>query len=223
MKQSRSSRRKNDKEIRRLTGLSILLASAIVLQLLSNYVQFGSVSITLSLVPIVLAGILYGPIGGLFLGLAVGVLTIAAPATISGFLAIAPAGTVITCLGKMAFAGLIPSLIFLAFKKKHPNVGIVLASLSAPFVNTGLFIAGCYTFFYPTLVSMAGNANTSVTSIVFLSFCGVNFLLEFAIDAALSPALIYLCKALFKRKDIGSDVVGVQKKNDWEEASLTSK
>lgn len=208
-----SSRCNSDKEIRRLTGLSILLASAVILQLISNYVQLGTFSITLALIPVVLAGILYGPLGGTFLGLAIGALTIAAPATLGGiFFLTNPLATVITCLVKMTMAGLLPSLIFLLFKKKHPNVGIVLSSLSAPLINTGLFVAFSYLFFYPTLVDLAGQASSSVTSLVFLGFCGGNFLLEFSLNAALSPALLYLCKALFKRKDIGSDVIGSPKR-----------
>ena len=103
--------------VRTIAGMGILSAMVVVLQLLSNYVQFGPVSITLALFPIAVGAMLYGPIGGMLLGLLDGVLVLTAPSTISFFFAITPFGTIITCLGKTAIAGLVAGFIFKLYQR----------------------------------------------------------------------------------------------------------
>ena len=45
-------------KIKRITGIAVFAALVVVLQLFSNYVQFGPVSITLALIPIVVGSII---------------------------------------------------------------------------------------------------------------------------------------------------------------------
>lgn len=116
-----------------IAGLGILSALVVVLQLLSNYVQFGPVSITLALFPIAVGAMLYGPIGGLFLGLLDGALVLTAPSTISFFFAITPIGTIITCLGKTGLAGLVAGFIFKLYKKDI-KVEFIAALIILPIV-----------------------------------------------------------------------------------------
>ena len=52
--------------IKKIVGTSVLTALVIVLQVISNYITFGSVSITLALIPIAMGAILYGPLTGFF-------------------------------------------------------------------------------------------------------------------------------------------------------------
>ena len=119
--------------VKTIAGLGILTAMVVVLQLLSNYVQFGPVSITLALFPIAVGAMLYGPLGGLFLGLLDGVLVLTAPSTISFFFAITPVGTIITCLTKTGLAGLVAGFIF---KLYHRDIKVEFAAaiLLLPFV-----------------------------------------------------------------------------------------
>lgn len=208
----------NSTKVRRLTGISLLLALAIALGFLANYVQFGPFSITLSLIPIVICAILYGPISGLICGLAVGVVTIVAPATLAMIstmqsVSSLPAWVVTieiiaVCLIKMGLAGLIPGLIFKAFEKKHFNIGVILAGISAPIVNTGLFA-----FFMSTLMRSDLNAAYNTTGanfgyFLFVGMIGINFIIEFSVNAIVSPALVYVCKFAFKNKNIGTNVIG---------------
>ena len=53
---------KNQKAIKKLVGIATLTALVVGLQFLSNYVSFGSISITLALIPIAMGAILYGPL-----------------------------------------------------------------------------------------------------------------------------------------------------------------
>lgn len=211
-------RNKNSRNIRRLTGISLLLAVAVALGFLANYVTFGPISITLSLIPLVMAGVIYGPIAGLIVGLAIGAVTIVAPGTISMIAALQSVSslpawvvtleTIFVCLVKMGMAGLIPGLIFKFLKKKHFNLGVILAGISAPIVNTGLFA-----FFMSTLMrndlNAAYNQNgANFAYFLFIGMIGINFLVEFSVNAILSPALVYISKFALKNVNIGADIIG---------------
>lgn len=173
---------------RTIAGLGVLTALVVILQLISNYVQFGPISITLALFPIALGAMLFGPLAGLFLGLVDGALIISAPSTISGFLAINAFGTVITCLFKTGLAGLAAGFIFKAFHKHHLNVAIFLASISVPIINTGLFCVAALTFFRTTLLAGAAAAGKNSVIYLFVGWITWNFFIEFAVNAILALA-----------------------------------
>ena len=58
----------NKSNVYRLTGLGILTAIIIVLQVLTTFVRFGPFSITLALIPIVVGAAMYGKGAGAYLG-----------------------------------------------------------------------------------------------------------------------------------------------------------
>lgn len=121
-----------------LAGLGLMTAVIIVLQLLGGAIRFGTFSVSLVLLPIVVGAALYGAGAGAFLGLIFG-----AAVLLSGdaalFLGINPVGAVTICLLKGALAGLCAGLLYKAFEKKNPMLGTVLAAVAAPVVNTGVF------------------------------------------------------------------------------------
>lgn len=135
--------------VKTIAGLGILTAMVVVLQILSNYVQFGPVSITLALFPIAVGAMLYGPLGGLFLGLVDGALVLTAPSTISFFFAFSPLGTIVTCLLKTGLAGFFSGLIFKLYKK-DVKVEFVAAILLIPFI----FLAATDTIFAGAIASL---------------------------------------------------------------------
>lgn len=186
---------------RTIAGLGVLTAMVVVLQLLSNYVQFGPVSITLALFPIAVGAMLFGPLGGLFLGLIDGALIISAPSTISGFLAIEPLGTVFTCLLKTGIAGLVSGLVFNLLKKKNIYLAIILASILVPILNTGLFALAAITIFRKTLLDGASQMGVGVVYMLFIVWIGWNFLLEFGLNAALAPAFLKLYQSIELRQE----------------------
>ena len=61
---------------KRVTGLAVLLALVIVLQLWGNNIKIGATGLSFVLVPIVLGGVLFGPSAGAFLGLVFGFITL---------------------------------------------------------------------------------------------------------------------------------------------------
>lgn len=185
---------KNKIQIRKMVGISILTAMVVVLQLLSLVVKIGPFSATFALVPLIMGAIIYGPLAGTVLGLTMGIVILATDA--QAFFVVNPFFTIILCLAKTGLAGLISGLVYKSLAKKNMHLGIILAALVAPIVNTGIFALGTLTFFYNTLVEWAGGSN--VLSYLFLTVIGFNFVIEFALNAILSPTFIYLTRVLNK-------------------------
>ena len=199
---------KNSIKIKRMVGIAILTAIVIVLQVLSNYVQIGAISITLALVPIAVGAILYGPIAGAILGVFMGIIVLTAPSTQAYFFVNNPAATIFLCLLKTGVAGLVAGFLFKLFaffakkteNKKKKNAlfaaGIIVATLIIPVINTSLFIAGATMFF---LNSVYGGSAMAIINGVFTT----NFLIEFIVSAVLSPAIVTLIKVIVRENNLG--------------------
>lgn len=182
-----------------VAGLGVLVAMVIGLQFLSNYVQFGPISMTLALFPIAIGAMLFGPIGGFILGLIDGAIVLTAPSTISGFMAINAWGTVLTCLVKTSVAGLAAGFVFKTLHIKHLNLAIFLASITVPIVNTGLFCVAALTIFYPTLSAGAKAAGKNTILFLFVGWITWNFFVEFAINATLALGFFKTYQYIEKR------------------------
>jgi uncharacterized membrane protein len=197
---------KNSQLIKKLVGLATLTALVFVLQFWSASIKFGSVSITLALVPIAMGAILYGPLAGLFLGAFMGVIVIADPSTQAVFMSVNPAATIILCLLKSGLAGLAAGYLFKLFAyfgKKTKNdktavtlfvVGIVLSALIVPLINTTLFVIGAGIFFKSVFGDFMGVIAAVITT---------NFAIEVLVSALLSPALVTVIKILTNKYDLG--------------------
>ena len=108
----------NDK-IRKITGIAVFICLVVVLQLFSNYVTFGPVSITLALIPIVVGSIIYGPLAGFILGAVCGVIIFFGPGTITLFWPYGIVKTFILCVLKTGLAGLVSGLIYKLLSNKN--------------------------------------------------------------------------------------------------------
>ena len=173
-----------------IVGTGLLLALEIIFQVMGNYLQFGPVSINLSLVAIVLAAVLYGPLSGAVLGFFNGIIVLFSPSTIALFMPISPIGTVIACLLKCTIAGIVAGYVYKLFKSKNQIVGIVLASLLVPIINTGIFSIICLTFFRPLLVSYAGSESFgNLLTFLIVGFIGWNFFFEIIVTVIISTIL----------------------------------
>lgn len=177
--------------IKKMVGISIFAAVVVVLQLFSNYVAFGPVSITLALIPIVVGAIVYGPLAGFILGSVGGLLVFLAPATIGLFWDYGVFVTFLVCILKMGIAGLVSGLLYKFLHKWNKVVAVTIASVIVPILNTGLFALAAYTIYYKLLEGLAP-AGQSIASYLFLTFIGFNFLIEFFVNSALSPVVLRL-------------------------------
>ena len=182
-------RTNNKAKVMQLTGMGLLTAVVIVLQLLGAFVRFGPFSISLVLIPIVVGAAMYGVGAGAWLGL-----TFGAAVLLSGdaaaFLAISIPGTIITVLAKGIAAGALSGLVFRLLDRKSTLAATVVAAVVCPVANTGVFLLGCATFFLKAIETWAGGQNTFVYMIVGL--VGLNFLVELLINVVLAPTAVHL-------------------------------
>ena len=176
-------------KIKKITGIAIFIGVIVVLQLFSNYVTFGPVSITLALIPIVVGSIVYGPLAGFILGAVCGLIVFLAPGTISLFWPLGIIKTFFVCTLKMGIAGLTSGLIYKLLHNKNKKLSVALSSISVPIINTGLFALAAYFLYYDLLASFAPEGQ-NVLAYLFLSFIGFNFIIEFFVNSLLSPAVL---------------------------------
>lgn len=182
----------------------ILTGIEIVLQLIGNYINPGFANINLSLVPIALGAILYGPLVGGFLGFVCGVMVLVSPSTMQVFFTISPIGTVLTCILKTTLAGVVAGLIMKLFKEDKRLYGAILASILVPVVNTGIFAIFSVIFFTPLLESIANSAPEQYANIgvaLIVGLIGVNFILEVISTVIVAPSLYKILEhATFSRE-----------------------
>lgn len=180
-------------DTRKIAVAAVLAALEIALGFIGNYVSFGQVNLNLALIPVIVAACFYGPVMGLILGLLNGCIALCAPTTIGFFMPYNPVATVFLCLLKTGAAGFIAGFIYRAFAKKHEYVGVIVASISVPVINTGIFIAGVYAFFLDLYASI-NVSGVNVFEFVLLSVLTVNFAVEVCSTAVLSPAVYKILK-----------------------------
>ena len=177
---------------KQLVGMAALTAIVIILQFVGSSIRFGVFSISLVLIPIVVGAALFGAAGGAWLGFVFGVVVL-----LSGdagpFLAVNPAGTVVTVLLKGIAAGLAAGLVYRALQDKNRYLAVIVAACVCPIVNTGIFLICCKLFFMDTINGWAEGAGfKSAGAYMILGLAGVNFLLEMAVNIVLSPVIMRL-------------------------------
>lgn len=177
-----------------IVGIGLLTAIVVVLQFASMALRFSAFSITLTLVPIVVGAALYGWKTGAWLGFVFGA-AVLLTGDAAAFLTINPAGTIATVLVKGAMAGLVAGLVYRLIAKKNQVAAVLVSSIVAPIVNTGIFLLGCRLFFFDTVAAWGaglGFENTFVYMIVGL--VGGNFLIELGVNIVLNPAILQIIK-----------------------------
>ncbi|MBQ9162378.1 MAG: ECF transporter S component [Clostridia bacterium] len=202
--------RKSQKTLR-MVQLALLIALVVALQMISALIPpiGGMVSITLTLIPVVVGGILFGVKAGAILGFAFGAIVL-----INCGAGLDPGGnilwnanpffTALVCFVKGTAAGLVPAWLYGIVKGKEEAPGTartivatVVAALSAPVVNTGLFVIGMFLLFKDTLYAWAGG--TDIVMYVLFGLAGINFLVEFIINTILSPAIVRIVNVVSKK------------------------
>ena len=173
---------------------ALLTALVVVLQYVSMALRFGTFSITLVLVPVVIGAATCGVISGGWLGFVFGVIVLltgdAAP-----FLAIDVFGTILTVLLKGTLCGIAAGLVYKALHKKNQYLAVAAAAVVCPVVNTGVFLLGCLVFFLETIKSWGVAAGfTNVTAYMFIGLAGINFIIEFATNVILAPVIVRVLK-----------------------------
>lgn len=172
-----------------LAVMGVLTAIVIVLQALAIGIRFGTFSITLVLIPIVVGAALYGWKAGAWLGFVFGVVVLMTDA--GAFLAVSVPGTVITCILKGVLAGIAAAAVYRLLENKNRWAAILAAAVVCPVVNTGVFLLGCLVFFYDTISEWAAGAGfANVGAYLIIGFVGLNFVVETLINLCLSTVIV---------------------------------
>lgn len=190
----------NTKEkTRKLTVLAMLTALVVVVQVICTLFQFGPIQMTLVLTPIIIGAALYGPLAGAFLGFVFGLVVY-----ISGLMGLdkgfimsmmtyrgvySAIGTTFICLFKGTAAGFVAGWLYRLIGKKSKTAASIVTSVAAPIVNTGLFALAMMTIFYGFLSQNTTADYTNPIGMLFLSWIGVNFIVEFISNVALAGVI----------------------------------
>lgn len=172
----------------------MLAAVVVVLQIICTYIKFGPFSITLALTPIIIGAAIYGWKCGAFLGF-----VFSAVVYVTGLMGMdggfilmmmdySAVGTTFICILKGTAAGAVAGLIFKPIAKKSPTVASIVTGATAPIVNTGLFALTMMTIFYGFLSGNAAEGQSPI-GMLFLSWIGVNFIVEFISNVALGAVI----------------------------------
>ncbi len=203
-----------NKKVMIMVQSAMLAALVVVLQLVGSFIKIGPLPMSLVLVPIVIGACLLGVKAGAFLGFVFGVVTMLMGITgVDGFSLLLfqakPVPFILLCLLKATMAGLVPALIYGAlsktFKGKNITVQTVLASISAPIVNTGIFVIGMLIFYYdtmgtlPSLFPDAFGGFNSTLALLFIGLAGLNFVGEFIVNLVLTPVIVRVVDIVKKK------------------------
>jgi len=183
-------------KIRRLVILAVLSAVVAVLQYFGGAIAIPGtgLSITLTLVPIVMGAILYGPVFGGVLGTVFGamvslsVLQGTAGVLAAGMFAKFPFLTIFLCLFKGFACGFVAGLIGKLLMKKKLYLGVILAAVSCPVINTGIFCFGLAVFYRDIAMGYVAEGS-SLLAFLIVGIVGVNFLIEFAVNVICAPVI----------------------------------
>lgn len=190
---------------KKIAVLGVLTAFVVLLQAGLGAVKVGSTSFSLVLIPIVLCSCILGPLYGGFLGFVFSLIVFLYGITGGDFFtyvmldASFPA-TFLIIFTKGIAAGVIPGVLYKAICQKNDKVAIVAAALSAPLVNTAVFVL--FTLLFGNLYTAAfvergfiGNAE-ALTYFLFIGCAGVNFLVEFCVNLIATPVFFTVIKAI---------------------------
>ena len=192
-----------NQQLTKLVSTAILAALVAVLSFV--VLPIGAFNITFSLVPIMVGAILYGMGTGAFLGgvfgvvVAVQVVTGMAGVLSTEMFMLHPAVTLVLCVLKGVAAGFASGAVFKMLKSKKA-LGVILAAVACPIVNTGIFVGGLFLFYYPLMETFAAaNAFAGAVAFIFLGIVGLNFIVEFLINVLLVPVVLRVIKIIMPK------------------------
>ena len=190
------------KNIKRMVATALLMAMVIVLQFVSAALPtIGGFSISLVLLPIVVGSAIYGPGTGALLGGTFG--AIVAINCMTGFdkggamvFQANPLLCVIVVMLKGILAGSASGLVYKLVCKWNELIGMLLAAIVCPVVNTGVFLGCMALFFKDVLSAWAGGGD--ILAYMLSGIVLINFVPELIINVVFSPAGHTIVKAVRK-------------------------
>ena len=186
-------------KIYKLVGTSILAAIIVVLQVVTTYFPTKPFSITLALIPIIIGAAVFDEYVGAILGGVFSIVVIimcVIGADVGGAMVwnANPFLCIVVCMLKGVAAGYVSGLVYRLISKKNTIIATVVAGISAPVVNTGIFLLGLSIFFRPVLFAWAGK--TDIVFYILFMLTGLNFLVELGVNMVSAPIIVRILKAI---------------------------
>lgn len=190
------ARIRKNKKIIMMVELAILTAAVLILQLASETIKltFLGTPISFVLVPIAFGAMVLGPLAGAWLGFVFGMVIFitCGVMALDPFTALLfadnPTITFLICVLKSTLAGFLSGVVYKLLAKKTALGAAFAAAATAPLVNTGIFILGCFVMMN-TVSSVAAGLGQSFLYFVIIGCAGFNFLFEMLLNLLLAPAL----------------------------------
>ena len=182
-----------------------VLAAIVVLMAFTpiGYLRLGAVEMTFIMIPVAVGAISLGEKSGAFLGLVFGISSFIQCFGMSPFgaalLQINPIFTFIMCLVPRILMGYLCGIIYKALCKVKKGVAVVVASFSAPVINTALFVASLILFFGKSDYIMGMRAGTENIWAFLIAFVGLNGLLEIIGTTIVSPPVALAVQKAVKK------------------------
>lgn len=209
-RRSAASRIFGNKKIYKLTAAGIFAAIVVVLQCTLGLIVIPGTTVNLNfvLIPIVIAGIIYGPFVGSVAGLAFGVTVFIQCLTGTQAFGALLLGInwfycFVLCVIRGLLIGLVPAYIWKWCSGiKNNYVRALVPSIVAPVLNTGLFLLGYAVFYNEHMHSLMDETGAGMFYLLFILLAGFNFIFELATSVVLiPPTAAALLKSLEKKAE----------------------
>lgn len=186
--------------------LGILTALVIVLQLFGSAIPMFGITLNFSLIPIALAGILLGYLGGAIVGFVCGLVVFITTAVMGGeqltvnLFQTDPVILTTMCIGKTTVAGLVSGLLYKLISKRNNLVAVSVGSIAIPVINTTIYVLGMLLMKDSLIAYMGWDFNSTwlVFATIF-SIIWLNFVLEMVITIIFTPLTYRVIRVLDKR------------------------
>jgi uncharacterized membrane protein len=191
-------------QTKQLTGISIMAAIVIVLQVFATAVNFvtpGTIPIALVLPPIIVGAAMYGVKAGAILGFCFGAVVLGSGifgfAPTSAFMwSVSPVTMTVGTLGRGLAVGLTAGVLYKFLSKKNTFLGVISAAIAVPLVNTGIFTI-VFFLFWEVLTDRGAGDSVIEYAIGFI--IAVNFLIELIFNIVLASGITRIIQIVQKR------------------------
>ncbi len=182
-----------------------VLASIVVLMAFTpiGYLRLGAVEMTFIMIPVAVGAITLGEKSGAFLGLVFGISSFIQCFGMSPFgaalLQINPIFTFIMCLVPRVLMGYLCGVIYKLLAKVKKGLAVVIASFSAPVINTILFITSLMLLFGKSDFIMGMRAGTENLMAFLIAFVGFNGVMEIITTTLIAPPVALAVEKAVKK------------------------
>ena len=169
---------------------ALMTALVVVLQFMGAFVRLGPFQCSLVLMPIVIGAALCGRKIGTWLGFVFGMVVLL-NGDAAAFLTVNALGTIVTVLAKGTLCGFCAGLVYDLLQEKNKYLAVLAAAIACPVVNTGVFLLGCFVFFFETIESwgLAMGFGSTIEYMI-IGLVGGNFIFELLTNIVLCPAIV---------------------------------